>query len=123
MTRLPASWRRRGPRRPPPPHVFDEGLQQERTALAWDRTGLSLVVVALLYLRGAGAPFVRPAQLPAYLGLALGTSMLFLGARRYAHLHEILRGEGRVDHHTYLAFVWISVVLLGVASLVTVLAA
>lgn len=101
--------------------MFDEGLQQERTALAWDRTGLSLVVVALLYLRAVGAPFLRPAQLPALIGLVLGTSMLFLGARRYAHLHEVLRGEGRVDHHTYLAFVWIATVLLGAASLAMVL--
>ena len=52
---------------PPPRRLYDPGLQPERTALAWRRTALSLLVASL------GAARILPTQLGAgavVLGLA-----------------------------------------------------
>lgn len=106
-----------------PDQVFDRGLQQERTALAWDRTGLSLLVSSLLYVRIVGSPFIRLAHVPAWLGATVGASLLFLGARRYTHLHARLRRGESVRHDRYLRLAWLSTVLLGVSATVAVLRA
>ncbi len=113
----------RRPRVAVPTDVFDVGLQQERTALAWDRTGLSMLVCSLLYLRAIGGPYGRPSVAPALIGIAAGAAMLFLGSRRYGRLHAMLRDGGAVDRHRYLLAVWVAAVLLGTSSLFAVAAA
>jgi len=80
--------------RPGPDNVFDRGLQHERTALAWDRTGLAMAVASALLLRRPGqvaAIWFEAAGL-AYLGIAF--IVFIAGLRRYDRLHAILR-EGR----------------------------
>jgi uncharacterized membrane protein YidH (DUF202 family) len=59
----------------------DRGLQRERTALAWERTGLSLVVACALLLRVAGPAPTGLRHLPGGLGLLLGAALV-LGAGR-----------------------------------------
>ena len=78
---------------PAPAHgrVFDTGLQHERTALAWDRTGLALMVVGALTLRTAGAPFDTLRHAPGYLTLAVGMWLLWAGSRRYRLREDDLR--------------------------------
>ena len=82
----------------------DPGLQQERTALAWRRTGLALVVGALtigrLTMDTLGTSVVVPAA--AALVLAAWVVSVTLRGRRYAlahpdepHFDRILR-DGRV---------------------------
>ncbi len=70
----------------------DLGLQAERTALAWRRTQLSLLVVACLALRGHQV---------WVLGLALGTAawLAVSEGRRYRHSVAMMQrelGEARV---------------------------
>jgi uncharacterized membrane protein YidH (DUF202 family) len=61
-------------------HVED-GLQHERTALAWTRTALALMVAGSLLIRYLGAPFFDVYHLPAYSALAGGIAVLWLTAR------------------------------------------
>ena len=74
----------------PAERPFDPGLQPERTALAWRRTALALVVGSLLGLRvlpqllGPGGLAVAAAGVIAALGV-LGAAHL-----RYRRVHRIL---------------------------------
>ena len=71
------------------PWSRDPGLQAERTALAWNRTGLAVLVNALLALRsgwtGRGAPITA---LGFVLLLASGAIILY-GAWRRRHLLSV----------------------------------
>lgn len=59
------------------------GLQRERTALAWDRTGLALIAAGLLTVRAAGPPYVGWLPVPGYLTTLLGAGVLVHAGRRY----------------------------------------
>ncbi|MBW3620995.1 MAG: DUF202 domain-containing protein [Actinobacteria bacterium] len=109
---------RRRPDRPD--RVFDEGLQQERTALAWDRTALAMLASGLVYARAVGPPYVRVAHLPVAVALGVGAAMLLLGARRYADLHATLRADRPVQRVPYVRAVWLGTVVVGLASTVAV---
>lgn len=61
-------------------HVED-GLQRERTALAWTRTALSLMVAGSLLIEYLGAPFDDVYHLPGYSALSAGAAVLWLTAR------------------------------------------
>lgn len=67
----------------------DPGLQQERTALAWRRTGLALVGGALLVgrltMETLGASVLVPAAVAA--ALAAWVVSVTLRGRRYAQAH------------------------------------
>jgi uncharacterized membrane protein YidH (DUF202 family) len=100
----------------PPDRVFDVGLQHERTALAWDRTGLSLLVVGALTLRSGGPPFDDVLHAPGYVAMAVGAWLLWAGGRRYRRREAALRrGETPVRPHL--------VVLTGVAAVAVSLTA
>lgn len=82
----------------------DPGLQQERTALAWRRTGLALVVGALTVGRLTMDTLGSGVVLPAAVALLLATWVVgvTLRSRRYAvahpeepHFDRLLR-DGRV---------------------------
>jgi uncharacterized membrane protein YidH (DUF202 family) len=77
--------------RPASAHVLDVGLQHERTALAWDRTGLSFLVVGTLTIRHSG---MAPETLPSVVGclaMAVGALLLWAGTRRYQRREADLR--------------------------------
>ncbi|WP_432506092.1 DUF202 domain-containing protein [Kineococcus arenarius] len=78
--------------------VFDTGLQVERTALAWRRTALALVVVSL------GAARLLPQQLGAgavvlgVVGAVAGASVHVLATRRARRTTARLLAAGDLDH-------------------------
>jgi uncharacterized membrane protein YidH (DUF202 family) len=59
------------------------GLQHERTALAWDRTGLGFLVFGALLLRSGRPPFHPIRHLPGVAAIALGVGLLAWAASRY----------------------------------------
>ena len=63
-----------------PPGRFEDGLQRERTALAWNRTALALIVAGSLLIRYLGAPYFDLFHLPAYSTVVAGVVVLWLAA-------------------------------------------
>ena len=59
---------------------FEDGLQRERTALAWNRTALALIVAGSLLIRYLGAPYFDLFHLPAYSTVVAGVVVLWLAA-------------------------------------------
>jgi uncharacterized membrane protein YidH (DUF202 family) len=79
-----------GPDARPGSRPSDPGLQPERTALAWRRTGLALVVGSLLGLRVL-PQLMGPAGVAiAAVGVALALVVLAAAHRRYRRVHRIL---------------------------------
>ena len=77
-----------GARRPP-----DPGLQAERTALAWNRTGLVMLANALLALRAGWASRETPITVLAFVLLVAAGAAILYGAWRRRHL---LNGRGMI---------------------------
>jgi uncharacterized membrane protein YidH (DUF202 family) len=94
----------------------DPGLAAERTDLAWDRSGLSLLACGALVLRGLGQ---KP--LPAE-NIALGTFILALGIVTWVlgtwHATHARHRGGRPTTLRDLAPVSIGVTLIGLSALV-----
>lgn len=79
-----------------PSEVFDAGLQQERTSLAWERTAISIMVAGLLLSRFAAT---ERFWLLATVGMAqvvLGAGLLVWAASHYEDLHGSLRNGGDI---------------------------
>lgn len=66
--------------RPEPP--LDVGLAAERTAMAWQRTGLALAAVSTLLVRVGERRLEL--TVPGLLGLLLGLGLMVVGERRYS---------------------------------------
>jgi uncharacterized membrane protein YidH (DUF202 family) len=81
---------------------FDPGLQPERTALAWRRTALALVVGSLLGLRVLPALLGWPGLVVAAAGVATALVVLASAHRRYRLVHRILTA-GPADPHRPVA--------------------
>jgi len=76
--------------------IFDPGLQNERTSLAWFRTGLSFAGAGALVLH-ASEGLRRPG--PGLLGvmaLAVAGLTVMFSSRRYRRTDEALRRGGSV---------------------------
>jgi uncharacterized membrane protein YidH (DUF202 family) len=67
------------------------GLQAERTALAWNRTGLAVLVNALLALRSGWVSREAPITVLAFVLLLASGAAVVYGAWRRRHL---LSGHG-----------------------------
>jgi uncharacterized membrane protein YidH (DUF202 family) len=101
--------------------VLDEGLQHERTALAWDRTALAVLVVGALVLRSGGPPYDDLRHAPGYLGVAAGAALLWAGGRRYRRRERELRLGGPGLRSRLVVRTGVLVIALAVAALVVVL--
>lgn len=109
-----------GPGRPEG-RVFDTGLQHERTALAWDRTALALLVVGALTLRTVGAPFDALRHAPGYLTLLVGMGVLWAAGRRYRLREADLRAGASPVHPRLVVVTGVTTVAVSVMALVTIL--
>lgn len=104
--------------------VFDPGLQAERTALAWDRTGLSFGLAGALLVR-AGTLGAPTGQVVGAAALTFGALLLIAGHTRYLQRDRSLREHGIAPGHplllaTGVAAVLVSLTALGVALALTV---
>ena len=111
-------------RRERPPNTFDAGLQHERTALAWERTSIAMMVSGVVFARHAAG---EAGVVFAVLGLAqtaLGGGLFVWAGAHYEDLHGRLRSGDAVVHPTVARVVGLSTVLFtGFASLFAVLVA
>jgi hypothetical protein len=78
-----------GPREPAR-SLFDPGLQPERTALAWRRTGLAMAVGALAALRIFPALLGAWALIPGGIAVLVAGAVLVAAHRRYRREHAAL---------------------------------
>jgi putative membrane protein len=101
--------------------VFDPGLQQERTMLAWDRTGLALIITGALFVRAGKAPYVAAPHLPGFLAIAMGAIVLATAARRYRGRDRGLRAGGPAARPGMVRLTALVVLVLSIASTVLVL--
>jgi uncharacterized membrane protein YidH (DUF202 family) len=103
-----------------PDTVFDPLFQHERTALAWERTAISGMVVGALMTRVGVTIHVALGA----LGLAqvcASAALLVWAGRHYEDLHGVLRSGDSPAHPTGAALVGIGATLTTV--LATLLAA
>ena len=108
---------------PERPGLFDAGLQPERTALAWRRTGLALCAGSLIAVRVLAASLGPWAMIPAGMGVAGSVVIVVLAHRRHLRTVDTLRAEedgsrmlpsGRLPLAVALASVGAGVAALGV---------
>jgi hypothetical protein len=78
-------------------NVIDGGLQHERTALAWERTAISTMVMGLLLARYAALVGAWPVAFIGVLQTVAGSSVLVWTGKHYDALHAPLQqGDGVV---------------------------
>lgn len=81
-----------------PDRHFDEGLQHERTALAWERTAISMMVVGVLLGRYGAQDAHFTIALVGVLQVAIAGVLLVWAAFHYDDLHGPLREGASVVH-------------------------
>lgn len=88
---------RPGPSRRPQA-VFDAGLQQERTALAWERTAIATIVAGTILGRYAGEDAHPLIAAVGLVQVVAGAGLLVWAGFHYDELHGPLRAGDRVVH-------------------------
>ncbi|NED95923.1 DUF202 domain-containing protein [Phytoactinopolyspora alkaliphila] len=74
--------------------AFDDGAQNERTSLAWTRTGLALLLAVVLASRLTAEPLGLGALVFGVVAAPAAVAVLVLAHRRYRVAHRSLH-EGR----------------------------
>lgn len=106
--------------------LFDPGLQLERTALAWRRTGLAVAVGAVAGARVLAPVLGAGAVVVAVLGLALAALFLLGSTRRGRRAQATLLADGDLaagPGGRLMAAVCVACTAVGVAALVVVVTA
>lgn len=102
------------------PWVWDEGLQGERTSLAWERTALALAANGALLLRAGVVDGVLLARALGGVVLGVAAVMLVASRTRYVRRDAALRGEGPEPGDRLLLVVGGAAVTVSVGILATV---
>ena len=94
------------------PHtVFDPGLQHERTALAWERTAISVMVAGVLLARYAADTVHFTIAAVGVVQGVVGAVLLVWSGRHYEDLHGPLRAGTSPIHPTAARIVGIATVV------------
>ena len=101
--------------------VWHEGMQLERTALAWRRTTLSMLVASVVALRVAGLYDNLAAMTLAVASLLIGGVLAWRSRTRYRRVSADLVG-GR-PHELLLSGGWAAagIILLAISTLTLLL--
>jgi uncharacterized membrane protein YidH (DUF202 family) len=97
--------------------LVDPGVQQERTALAWERTAIATMVAGIILARVASDSGL---WLVATLGLvhvAIGGFTLIWASRRYDDLHAPIVNDTEVVHPTAARVVGLTTISLTVVAI------
>lgn len=109
--------------------AVDAGLQVERTALAWRRTGIAVLVGSLIGLRVLAPQLGWGSVALGVVGAALALMLLWASARRHRRVVEAMPGAGSsalpggvrsgrgLPGGALLVVVAVAVLLLGVGAL------
>lgn len=99
----------------------DRGLQIERTELAWQRSALSVLVLALVLARSPlGAPD-GAAAVVAYAIVLMVPLLVHTTARRYATRHHMILATGTTGPDRRVLFATVVATTLGLAALAIIL--
>ena len=101
-----------------PQRVFDEGLQHERTALAWERTAIAVIIAGVLLARYAAETVHYTIAAVGGLQVLLGAGLLVWSGRHYDELHGPLRAGASPVHPTATRFVGAATVCFSAGALV-----
>lgn len=67
------------------PELFDDGLQPQRTVLAWRRTALAIAIGSVVSMRLLTAVFAHPGWvIPGVLGVGFAGWLWMMSYRRFA---------------------------------------
>lgn len=83
-----------------PERVFDEGLQHERTALAWERTAIAVMVAGVLLARYAASTVHYTIAFVGIGQVVVGAILMVWSGRHYDELHGPLRAGQSPVHPT-----------------------
>ena len=97
--------------------TYDPGAQNERTALAWTRTALALLVGVVLASRLAAAQLGVVALVFALVVAPLALVILLMARSRYRHAHDALHHERDLPDGRLPALVALVCCLLAVLEL------
>jgi uncharacterized membrane protein YidH (DUF202 family) len=81
-----------------PDESFDDGLQHERTALAWERTAIAVMVGGIVFARFAALDAHRAIALLGLAQTIFGGGLLIWSSMHYEDLHDSLRAAEPVVH-------------------------
>jgi uncharacterized membrane protein YidH (DUF202 family) len=109
------------PERGEPRGLYDLGMQQERTALAWDRTALAMIVGGALFVRTGDLRLLDLRHLPGTAMLVLGAFVLGRSYRQYERRDVRVRRGGPALQPRMAVVVGVAAVVFSLASAVLVL--
>jgi uncharacterized membrane protein YidH (DUF202 family) len=108
-----------------PEESFDVGLQHERTALAFERTAIAMMVAGVVFTRYAAGDAHPGLAVFGFLQTGAGGGLLLWAGWRYEELHAPLRAGVGVVHPTAarvigLTTICFTAVAFGLAMVVTI---
>jgi len=108
----------------PPQQIFDFGVQQERTSLAWERTSIAMMTAGVILTRYAAGDARSVFVLIGLLQVATGGAILLWTAWHYEELHAPLRDGTGITHPNAVrtvgvATLWFSTATFILATLFT----